>query len=246
MGSLLSLLQGGSSISDELQCLVAVNPKLIANALRRYHADCRHPGLTEEGVRNVASFLTKNAARNVYRAFLQPSRDMVNANDVLGAMILFSGAKSNKRTKMLFELFDIAGDGSINEAEMTMGVRSCLRAYTVCTGCEHVPTSVAEMCSTRAFEDADDLPDGKISYIEFWSWLSKNPQAREVLGYFQKLSVPSAGTRAGDHGSPRTPRGQPSSPSTPYSMGSNDKYQYVCPGAVSGSGDGKAVLGTQC
>lgn len=208
MGKSISHLRDADSVKGAASLLVDIDSKLIINALRRYQENIRHPGLGEQQLARVLAFLSVDDVRRVFDLFHLKASGMVHSIDLLCALVLFSGMRHNKRMKLLFEVFDLSGDGQINESEMTMGVLSCLRAFTVATQIESFTVEVAEQISRQAFEDAesDRLHDGKISYIEFWEWLTQNPTAREAIAHFERCSRAcgsdgsSGGSGGGGHG----------------------------------------------
>lgn len=120
-------------------------------------------------------------------------RGKADVLEVFAAATLASKASPGERKKFGFQLFDFDGSKTITKDEFVIMLRSALLGLAKLTSGDPPSLPECEATAEQAFEQADEIADGRITYVEWSNWMRRNRVAKNLMQSFDRSGKLRAG-----------------------------------------------------
>ncbi|KAJ1460918.1 hypothetical protein M885DRAFT_494873 [Pelagophyceae sp. CCMP2097] len=186
MGARGSTLQGRADVEPRVRGFTAYDTKEIDELLLRHKHDLGGRLALGPKHAKVLLGLDPNTAASIFADVFDTDRNkLVDAFELISALILVSRLGAPQKIRCVHALFDFNGTGDLNLDELTILLR------TVAAGCGKVDRNVVpptmlefERMTKWAFLKAKREEDEEIAFVEFERFVLTEPTIRALLDYF--------------------------------------------------------------
>eukprot|EP00928_Gymnodinium_smaydae_P053682 TRINITY_DN37611_c0_g1_i1.p1 TRINITY_DN37611_c0_g1~~TRINITY_DN37611_c0_g1_i1.p1 ORF type:complete len:276 (+),score=53.31 TRINITY_DN37611_c0_g1_i1:105-830(+) len=181
MGATTSRVEGAKVLGPLLDLSVG----RVRSAYEQFNEICPTPVLWEQAFGELLGCFSEESSRAAAFNVIDADQDgLIDAREMFGALAVISDGSLLDRMRLLFEIYDMEGEGQMCYDEAGLMLRRTASGLRSMTGIAAVPAAVIDRMTKRIWKISRRHWDTRITPDDWESWWAHDAAVRSLLKMF--------------------------------------------------------------